>query len=372
MNKIRLWVLFCLLILRGGVLAQNIYESIGKEAKILTLSNGKYQEIITNDTIVRIGTVLFNTVQKEVVAFLDSADTEGVIEADVASRFLSVDPIGREYPELSPYQFASNTPIIAIDIDGLEAEWMTQTIWNSREKVRRQHGNAAAQEYDKAVKYGMIATGAALTDIFLTKGWLSRTLGGAELLNAVSNDHAASNIKGDSYDKERLKKEAREGYESAAKGYVIGKTIGVAGPILVKTAKEIKVFALGLRRGNMGQPNGLSQFADSQKAFFDESIYDVVPRNILENQGFEGGIKYIFSEAKAGNIKLKFDLDGFDIKTALTDKGKSFYEAKGYTNYEFNEILSDKKLIDATKFYENGKQISTKEVLDRVKQASGN
>ncbi|RQO65416.1 hypothetical protein DBR40_23605 [Pedobacter sp. KBW01] len=35
-------------------------------------------------------------------------------------KFLSVDPITAEYPELTPYQFASNTPIWAIDIDGLE------------------------------------------------------------------------------------------------------------------------------------------------------------------------------------------------------------------------------------------------------------
>jgi hypothetical protein len=35
-------------------------------------------------------------------------------------RFLSVDPITDEYPELTPYQFASNTPIQAIDLDGLE------------------------------------------------------------------------------------------------------------------------------------------------------------------------------------------------------------------------------------------------------------
>jgi RHS repeat-associated protein len=35
-------------------------------------------------------------------------------------RFLSVDPISNEYPELTPYQFASNTPIWAIDLDGLE------------------------------------------------------------------------------------------------------------------------------------------------------------------------------------------------------------------------------------------------------------
>ena len=35
-------------------------------------------------------------------------------------RFLRVDPITADYPELTPYQFASNTPIAAIDIDGLE------------------------------------------------------------------------------------------------------------------------------------------------------------------------------------------------------------------------------------------------------------
>lgn len=35
-------------------------------------------------------------------------------------KFLSVDPITQKYPELTPYQFASNTPIQAIDLDGLE------------------------------------------------------------------------------------------------------------------------------------------------------------------------------------------------------------------------------------------------------------
>jgi hypothetical protein len=35
-----------------------------------------------------------------------------------------VDPIAAEYPELTAYQFASNTPIWAIDLDGLEARVM--------------------------------------------------------------------------------------------------------------------------------------------------------------------------------------------------------------------------------------------------------
>ncbi len=36
-------------------------------------------------------------------------------------KFLSVDPLTKKYPELTPFQFASNTPIQAIDMDGLEA-----------------------------------------------------------------------------------------------------------------------------------------------------------------------------------------------------------------------------------------------------------
>ena len=35
-------------------------------------------------------------------------------------RFLSVDPLTKSYPWYSPYQFAGNKPIIAIDLDGLE------------------------------------------------------------------------------------------------------------------------------------------------------------------------------------------------------------------------------------------------------------
>lgn len=40
-------------------------------------------------------------------------------------RFLSVDPLTDKFPMLTPYQFASNTPIWAIDLDGLEARVYT-------------------------------------------------------------------------------------------------------------------------------------------------------------------------------------------------------------------------------------------------------
>jgi RHS repeat-associated protein len=42
-------------------------------------------------------------------------------------RFLSVDPIARNFPMLTPFQFAANTPISAIDLDGLESAVVTVT-----------------------------------------------------------------------------------------------------------------------------------------------------------------------------------------------------------------------------------------------------
>lgn len=44
-------------------------------------------------------------------------------------RFLSLDPLQAQYSELTPYQFASNSPISGIDLDGLEFAW-AQTVWN--------------------------------------------------------------------------------------------------------------------------------------------------------------------------------------------------------------------------------------------------
>ncbi len=38
-------------------------------------------------------------------------------------RFFSIDPLTKKYPELTPYQFASNTPIWATDLEGLEANY---------------------------------------------------------------------------------------------------------------------------------------------------------------------------------------------------------------------------------------------------------
>jgi RHS repeat-associated protein len=56
-------------------------------------------------------------------------------------KFLSVDPLTKEYPELTTYQFASNTPIQAIDLDGLEAFFIHGTMSSSTKRWFNQYEN---------------------------------------------------------------------------------------------------------------------------------------------------------------------------------------------------------------------------------------
>jgi len=49
-------------------------------------------------------------------------------------KFLSLDPLTKNYPDLTPYQFASNTPIMAIDLDGLEA-WVATQKWSKQDRA---------------------------------------------------------------------------------------------------------------------------------------------------------------------------------------------------------------------------------------------
>ena len=57
------------------------------------------------------------------------------------ARFLSVDPLTRSYPMLPPYQFASNTPINSIDIDGLENRSSIRQVTTRRSPLRIVRGN---------------------------------------------------------------------------------------------------------------------------------------------------------------------------------------------------------------------------------------
>ena len=81
------------------------------------------------------------------------------------ARFVSVDPLQLKYPELSPYQYASNRPITAIDLDGLEGVIkVTGDWWQNRIKEHLGKGEDFNQVL-KAFNTALSGTTKTLEDI---------------------------------------------------------------------------------------------------------------------------------------------------------------------------------------------------------------
>ena len=74
-------------------------------------------------------------------------------------RFLSVDPINRQYPELTPFQYASNNPILNVDLDGLEGLASMARYLKFREAALRQERadqNATAKNQSAGLNLGFL------------------------------------------------------------------------------------------------------------------------------------------------------------------------------------------------------------------------
>ncbi|PKP20330.1 MAG: hypothetical protein CVU05_09340 [Bacteroidetes bacterium HGW-Bacteroidetes-21] len=124
-NMKRLFLISAILICYTLANAQNPFEAYGYTPKIATLSQGKYNEFHDLDTIVQIGTVLFNTKSKQIVAFLqtDTLYSEATLQPDIVSMWMSPDPLSDEYPSNSPYMYCLGNPIVLIDPDGRYVDW---------------------------------------------------------------------------------------------------------------------------------------------------------------------------------------------------------------------------------------------------------
>lgn len=107
-------------------------------------------------------------------------------------KFLTEDPLAREYPFYTPYQFGSNTPIFAIDIDGLESSKLLNVVDNNQSNkaaVAATYGRTPAERFNPGLYFkhtqkeaiqgtrqvgkAVLVAAAVTADVLLTKGWAS-------------------------------------------------------------------------------------------------------------------------------------------------------------------------------------------------------
>lgn len=100
--------------------AQDIFKNHGFDKEPLTLSNGRYNEFFNNEEIVQLGSVLLNTKTNQVIAFIEEDTAKVKYLSELSTRWLSPDPLAAKYPQVSPYVFCMNNPILFIDPDGRE------------------------------------------------------------------------------------------------------------------------------------------------------------------------------------------------------------------------------------------------------------
>jgi hypothetical protein len=73
-------------------------------------------------------------------------------------RFISSDPLASKFPELTNYQYASNNPILNIDLDGLEGVSYFKALTDNGTKAGLKKGSEAQNDI-LSLKVGVAATG---------------------------------------------------------------------------------------------------------------------------------------------------------------------------------------------------------------------
>ncbi|MET3047424.1 deaminase domain-containing protein [Flavobacterium covae] len=153
-------------------------------------------------------------------------------------RFFNVDPLTSKYPMLTPYQFASDSPIQNIDLDGLEGSWAGYL----KDVPVEHHGEVirGIQEGHSRATKPLLFTAAGIIDIVFTKGWLTR-LTTAYYLGEVSHSMQMQTYYRDQGNEIMAKKYEAEGAK-ASKELIISGVCFVAVKGISKIYTATKTF----------------------------------------------------------------------------------------------------------------------------------
>jgi len=195
--KIILTLLLALSISTFATHAQNKnpYKEIGKKGKTLTLSKGTLNEFFDEEDVQQIGTNLVNIRTMKIVKVITEEKAAKRLDNTIGKRFFSVDPLTKNYAYYSPYQFAGNSPVLNLDLDGAEPIASIVDMNNATRDsyytlLGENEGERQYQLYKKGQVYGAIGALAIITDIYLTKGKISQFLLFSQLADIAEHNRA--------------------------------------------------------------------------------------------------------------------------------------------------------------------------------------
>ena len=239
-------------------------------------------------------------------------------------KFLSVDPITSNYPELTPYQFASNTPIQAIDLDGLEAAMVVFPKGTSDKDK-----NDFYKAYDKTLTKGAIIVGVGaliIADHVYTGGQVTRSslaaFGNAQLFSIFYHNKATS-----SQQLEERKEEFNQGVFNLAIGWGVSKILGNSITFFTPLKEEVKYLFRGTSEGFEGSaaaqklgytptstdPAVATLFAIESKNYGKGVLKVALPKD-LQGVEYTGNVLYSLEKEIALNLKPA----DFAAKSTLT------------------------------------------------------
>ncbi|CAN5452737.1 hypothetical protein BH10BAC2_BH10BAC2_33940 [soil metagenome] len=237
-------------------------------------------------------------------------------------KFLSVDPIASYYPELTPYQFASNRPIDGIDLDGLEyaPSMMHDKNGNWVPDPDPNH-STMSPPMSKEGALGLVVT----ADIFLTRGWLTRLYMGSEFAGAFEHNRAAT-PEGRAAQDERSKKAFANTAIAAGGGEILG-----------ASARGFRLFASEARTLYNFGSKALGEMGE--EALFRQY-------GTIKPSGKGSSMSTSLGARKP---------DGVPAGTTVTTTDKLFEAKVGFQNYSgdiVNQVAKDAELIASGKVNE--------------------
>jgi len=303
-------------------------------------------------------------------------------------RFLSVDPLMSSYPYYTPYQFAGNKPIAAIDLDGLEEEFKYDVYEKmkggdySRPKLFQ---GTQVEIYKKAVENVVVGLNNPTFDysdevnlkaaeekviyflsnqITPTKGALTQEL--IETEAAIKGQTIGALFSGDSEQENKAVNTIK-----LSSKFLWNTPIANFADVIIPTSATLKLIknapvniALGLRNYMGGDANTLFRFAKSVGAL---EVDQWAKLGVNMTKSFQNSFKEVTDLVIQSGGKIKFDITSINLKEARAVKGKGLYdEGVGYTQWELNQILDSPKLLKNTEFFENGAKVSTEEVIKKA------